>query len=45
VPFPEDYWSRDFRATRSNLLISVPERAESGRPAHAVAAAAVAAHA
>jgi SAM-dependent methyltransferase len=45
VPFPEDFWSRDFRATRSNLLISVPERAESGRPAHAVAAGAVAAHA
>lgn len=24
LDFPTDYWSRDFRATRSNLLISVP---------------------
>ncbi|MBI4611434.1 MAG: hypothetical protein HY726_20780 [Candidatus Rokubacteria bacterium] len=22
--FPDDYWSRDFRITRSNLLIRIP---------------------
>jgi SAM-dependent methyltransferase len=38
VPFPEDFWSRDFRATRSNLLVSVPERAEARRSAHAAVA-------
>lgn len=27
VDFPASYWSRDFRETRSNLLIHVPERA------------------
>lgn len=27
--FPPDYWSEDFRETRSNLLISIPEN---GRP-------------
>lgn len=24
LPFPQDFWSRDFRSTRSNLLISKP---------------------
>jgi len=38
VPFPQDFWSRDFRVTRSNLLVSVPERAEAGRSAHAAVA-------
>lgn len=26
VPFPEDFWSVDFRTTRSNLLITLPGR-------------------
>ncbi len=26
IPFPADFWSRDFRATRSNLRIDLPAR-------------------
>lgn len=28
VPFPKDFWSRDFRTTRSNLVIDVPGETE-----------------
>ncbi len=38
IDFPSDYWSRDFRATRSNLLISVPAAEETPRrPVRALA--------
>jgi SAM-dependent methyltransferase len=30
LDFPADYWSRDFRVTRSNLLISIPPATEKG---------------
>ncbi|HSL84654.1 MAG TPA: class I SAM-dependent methyltransferase, partial [Thermoanaerobaculia bacterium] len=32
VPFPEDFWSRDFRLTRSNLVIEVPGKPAEARP-------------
>lgn len=32
VPFPEDFWSRDFRLTRSNLVIDVPRKPAEARP-------------
>lgn len=37
VPFGDDFWSRDFRQTRSNLLISVPRRDQEGRGQSAAA--------
>lgn len=35
LDFPGNYWSRDFRKTRSNLLIRIPRQRHTGQPADA----------